>query len=236
MTTGPTTTRIRRCGEAALLLDCPDLAHAVALARELEGLRPEAVDVVPAARTVLVSARDAAALPALRRRVEEVVAAGVSASAEVAAERTVTIEVRYDGPDLADVADLAGVSVEALVRRHTSVTWRAAFGGFAPGFCYLVDSVELASGPGSPRRREDGSALPTVPRLGSPRTRVPAGSVGLADRFCAVYPGASPGGWRLLGTTDAELWDPDRAEPALLAPGDTVVFRDAGSGRGGGRR
>jgi len=60
--------------------------------------------------------------------------------------------------------------------------------------------------------------------------------VGLADRFCAVYPGASPGGWRLLGTTDAELWDPDRAEPALLAPGDTVVFRDAGSGRGGGRR
>lgn len=227
-----TTTRIRRCGEAALLVDCPDLAHAVALARELERLRPEAVDVVPAARTVLVSARDAAALPALRRRVEEVLDAapgqGVGADGEVVVTRTVTIDVRYDGPDLADVADLAGVSVEALVRRHTSVTWRAAFGGFAPGFCYLVDSVELTHRPAAPARDPEVQALPAVPRLGTPRTRVPTGSVGMADRFCAVYPGASPGGWRLLGTTDAVLWDADRPDPALLAPGDAVVFRDAG--------
>lgn len=224
------TTTIRRCGESALLVDCPDLAHAVALARELGRLRPEAVDVVPAARTVLVSARDAAALPALRRRVEEVVGAGVTATAEVAVERTVTIDVRYDGPDLADVADLAGVSVEALVRRHTDVTWRAAFGGFAPGFCYLVDSVELTRAPAAAAGRPaaDAAPLPDVPRLGTPRTRVPAGSVAMADRFCAVYPGASPGGWRLLGTTDAVLWDSGRPDPALLAPGVSVVFRDAG--------
>lgn len=161
----------------------------------------------------------------------------------------VTIDVRYDGPDLAAVADLAGMSTEALVRTHTSITWRAAFGGFAPGFFYLVDAREL--GAGGPNAREpdaDGAgaseaaggpsakpALPAVPRLGSPRARVPAGAVGLADRFCAVYPGASPGGWQLLGTTDARLWDLDRPDPALLAPGMTVRFRELG-GRSGDDR
>ncbi|RBA36930.1 hypothetical protein DQ226_08165 [Dietzia maris] len=73
------------------------------------------------------------------------------------------------------------------------------------------------------------------PRLGTPRARVPAGAVGLADRFCAVYPGASPGGWQLLGTTDARLWDLDRPDPALLAPGMTVRFREVG-GRSGDDR
>lgn len=245
-----TTTRIRPCGEAALLLDCADLAHAVSIARRLDGLRPDAVDVVPAARTVLVTARDAQALAGLRRRVEELLESadpspqnplssvgirypdrssgsgggvadlggGAESGGGAGAGREITLAVRYDGPDLADVAELAGISTEELVRRHTHVTWRAAFGGFAPGFCYLVNSADL-EGPA-------GGVLPTVPRLGSPRARVPAGSVALADRFCAVYPGASPGGWRLLGTTDALLWDVDRAEPALIAPGDTVRFRD----------
>lgn len=229
------TTTIRRCGESALLLDCADLAHAMALAQELGRLRPEAVDVVPAARTVLVTARDAAALPDLRERVEEVLGGDDTPSSPTPSGPTahagpgagagpgvVTIDVRYDGPDLADVADLAGLSVEALVRRHTSTTWRAAFGGFAPGFFYLVDERELGGDPGE---------LPAIPRLGTPRARVPAGSVGLADRFSAVYPGVSPGGWRLIGTTDARLWDLDRPEPALLAPGVAVRFRDAGETR-----
>ncbi|MEH6820849.1 MAG: carboxyltransferase domain-containing protein [Dietzia psychralcaliphila] len=262
-----TTTRIRRCGEAALLLDCADLAEAVALAGRVEHLRPEAVDVVAAARTVLVTARDASALPALRRRVENLlaqdpprhpaqdpgeVAQDVAQEVAQAAVREVVLDVRYDGPDLAAVADLVGVSTEALVRRHTSITWRAAFGGFAPGFFYLVDERELegsagvrsdggggagvgsAGGDGDAIEGGGGSSggvaepLPSVPRLGSPRPRVPAGSVGLADRFCAVYPGASPGGWRLVGTTDAVLWDSDRPDPALLAPGDRVRFRAAG--------
>ncbi|MFN3338647.1 MAG: 5-oxoprolinase subunit B family protein [Dietzia sp.] len=292
-----TTTRIRRCGEAALLLDCADLAEAVELAGRMEQLRPEAVDVVAAARTVLVTARGASALPALRRRVEDLLhqdpprhparhsardpardplpsravrypdsgsgcGGGVADSGEVAqsaarevaqavaqaAVREVTIVVRYDGPDLTAVADHVGVSTEALVRRHTSITWRAAFGGFAPGFFYLVDERELAgsAGAGSAGAGSAGAGgagggsagggsdrfsaaepLPSVPRLGSPRPRVPAGSVGLADRFCAVYPGASPGGWRLVGTTDALLWDADRPDPALLAPGDRVRFRAA---------
>lgn len=286
-----TTTRIRRCGEAALLLDCADLAEAVSLAARIEQWRPDALDVVAAARTVLVTVREAAALPELRRRLEALLAdpaaqpvappssrnslsgirigasdpdsgsgggvadvgdAGGDAGSGAGAEggvAGVTIDVRYDGPDLAAVADLAGMSTEALVRTHTSITWRAAFGGFAPGFFYLVDAREL--GGGGPNAREpdaDGagaseaaegpsteSALPAVPRLGSPRARVPAGSVGLADRFCAVYPGVSPGGWQLLGTTDARLWDLDRPDPALLAPGMTVRFREVG-GRSGDDR
>ncbi|WP_307872356.1 carboxyltransferase domain-containing protein [Dietzia sp. KRD202] len=150
-----------------------------------------------------------------------------------------TIDVRYDGPDLAAVADLAGMSTEALVRTHTSITWRAAFGGFAPGFFYLVDARELDAGGAGVTEAAEGpsmeSALPAVPRLDSPRARVRAGSVGLADRFCAVYPGASPGGWQLLGTTDARLWDLDRPDPALLSPGMAVRFREVG-GRSGDDR
>lgn len=282
-----TTTRIRRCGETALLLDCADLAEAVSLAARIEQWRPDALDVVAAARTVLVTVRDAAALPELRRRLEALLAdpaeqsvappssrnslsgirigasdpdsgsgggvadvgdAGGDAGSGAGAEggvAGVTIDVRYDGPDLAAVADLAGMSTEALVRTHTSITWRAAFGGFAPGFFYLVDARELdagganADGAGASEAAEGPStesALPAVPRLGSPRARVPAGSVGLADRFCAVYPGASPGGWQLLGTTDARLWDLDRPDPALLAPGMIVRFREVGGRSGDDRR
>ncbi|MEB8325768.1 allophanate hydrolase subunit 1 [Dietzia kunjamensis] len=298
-----TTTRIRRCGEAAMLLDCADLAEAVSLAARIEQWRPDALDVVAAARTVLVTVREAAALPELRRRLEALLAdpaaqpvalppsgnlpsrnlpssnrlsgfrigasdpnsgfvegvadfgdAGANAGSDAGADAGpkagsgagaeggvagVTIDVRYDGPDLAAVADLAGMSTEALVRTHTSITWRAAFGGFAPGFFYLVDARELDAGGAGASEAAPGPsakpALPAVPRLGSPRARVPAGSVGLADRFCAVYPGVSPGGWQLLGTTDARLWDLDRPDPALLAPGMTVRFREVG-GRSGDDR
>ncbi|MDO8393763.1 MAG: carboxyltransferase domain-containing protein [Dietzia sp.] len=254
-----TTTRIRRCGEAALLLDCADLAEAMGVAGLVERLHPEAVDVVAGARTVLVTARDASALPALRRGLEELLAgdpraeqpqaeypgaeqpqaerpgagrAGVERAGVAGSDvevREVVLDVRYDGPDLADVADLVGVSTETFVRQHTSITWRAAFGGFAPGFFYLVDERELIDDGHDPRGHGGvAGPLPSVPRLGSPRPRVPAGSVGMADRFCAVYPGASPGGWRLIGTTDALLWDSDRPDPALLAPGDRVRFRAAG--------
>ncbi|MEX6463457.1 allophanate hydrolase subunit 1 [Dietzia cinnamea] len=271
-----TTTSIRRCGEAALLLECAGLAEAVQLAGRVRGLRPEAVDVVAAARTVLVTAREASALPGLRRRVEALLseeppstqnplpgdrirypyagsgsgggvadpgaAGGVGDAGGVGAAggaAEVILDVRYDGPDLHAVADLAGLSTEAFVRTHTAIAWRAAFGGFAPGFAYLVDARELdARNPdargGEQRVHAEPRPLPTVPRLPSPRARVPAGTVGLADRFCAVYPGASPGGWQLIGTTDARLWDVDRSDPALLTPGTVVRFRDAGGSGGPG--
>ena len=95
-----------------------------------------------------------------------------------------------------------------MVARHGGIEFVSAFCGFAPGFAYLAGLPEEYA----------------VPRLDSPRSRVPVGSVGLAGSWCGVYPSESPGGWRLLGHTDLTLWDPDRSEPALLAPGTRVRF------------
>lgn len=114
----------------------------------------------------------------------------------------------YDGPDLAAVAELTGLTEEEVVAAHTGSSWQVAFGGFAPGFAYLAG--------GDPRLQ--------VPRRDQPRTTVPAGSVGLAGEFSGVYPRASPGGWQLIGRTDLVLWDLDRDPPALLAAGLRVRF------------
>ncbi|WP_127820511.1 5-oxoprolinase subunit B/C family protein, partial [Microbacterium sp. CPCC 204701] len=129
----------------------------------------------------------------------------------------VEIETAYDGADLAETAALLGLEVDELVERHSHAEWRVAFTGFAPGFGYLVSDDWTFE----------------VPRLTSPRTRVPAGSVGLAGRFAGAYPRETPGGWRLVGTTGARLFDPDAASPALLAPGTRVRFRPAAVTRSG---
>ena len=123
--------------------------------------------------------------------------------------REVTLDVRYDGEDLALVASDAGMSADAVVELHTEAVYTVAFTGFAPGFGYLT---------GLPSQLRQ-------PRLESPRTRVPAGSVGLAGEFTGVYPRESPGGWRLLGHTSATLFDPHADPPGLFAPGDRVRFR-----------
>ena len=108
-----------------------------------------------------------------------------------------TIPVRYDGQDLDEVAQLLGVDADELVARHQAATWTVAFTGFAPGFGYLVGDDPLFD----------------VPRRPSPRTRIPAGSVALAGRFSGVYPKESPGGWQLIGRTDAAMWDLSRPQP-----------------------
>jgi KipI family sensor histidine kinase inhibitor len=120
----------------------------------------------------------------------------------------VTVPVVYDGADLADVAAAVGVPVPDLVATHQRLTWRVAFVGFAPGFGYLVPDGDW----------------PEMPRRTDPRTRVPAGSVAVAGRYSGIYPGASPGGWQLLGRTDLRVWDAEREPPALLVPGTTVRF------------
>ena len=179
----------------------------------------DVTDVVPAARTVLLLTREGADLPALSaavRRLPDLVRLtrgfGVDPGAKtVAKSHEVEIVVRYDGPDLDDVAALTGLTPAEVVAAHTGTPWRVAFGGFAPGFAYLVG--------GDPRLH--------VPRRERPRPSVPAGSVGLAGEFSGVYPRSSPGGWQLLGTTEAVLWDTDREPPALLRPGTTVRFVDA---------
>jgi KipI family sensor histidine kinase inhibitor len=118
----------------------------------------------------------------------------------------VEVPVVFDGPDLDAVAARCGGDPVAML---TSVELTSAFCGFAPGFAYLV---------GLPDELR-------MPRLDRPRARVEPGSVGLADGYCGIYPTASPGGWRIVGHTDAVLWDVARPQPALLAPGTRVVLR-----------
>ena len=124
----------------------------------------------------------------------------------------VDIPVAYDGADLAAVAGHLRIGIEEVIARHTSTLWRVAFVGFAPGFPYLV-------GAGTDLR---------VPRHRQPRVSVPAGSVALADEYCGIYPRVSPGGWQLIGVTTSTVWDPTRADPALLTPGTRVRFVVAG--------
>jgi len=191
----------RPVGHHALLVEVEDADAALSLATWAREATVDAVEVVPAAASVLFDG--VADVPALERAL-----AGWSPAAGVPAGELVELGVRYDGPDLAAVAERWGVDVDAAVERHTSIEYVAEFCGFAPGFTYLRGLPEELA----------------VPRLDSPRSRVPAGSVGLAGGWCGVYPRSSPGGWRILGTTDAVLWDQDRDPPALLPPGTRVRF------------
>jgi KipI family sensor histidine kinase inhibitor len=165
-------------------------------------------ELVPAARTLLV-AFDPAATDAERLRATlEAVEFSPGASAE---GELVEIPVVYDGEDLDAVADTAGLSREAVAAAHMGGEYTVAFCGFAPGFGYLSGLDERLH----------------VPRRDSPRTRVPAGAVAIADTFTAVYPRPSPGGWQLIGHTDETLWDTDRDPPARLVPGTRVRFTEA---------
>jgi KipI family sensor histidine kinase inhibitor len=203
------TVRVLPYGDRALLVELPDLAAVGAVRAALEhSPLPGQRELVPAARTVLVL---------LDRAPVETDAAAVGriplepATGPVATRR-VDLPVVFDGPDLAEVAALTGRSVRALVEALTTTEFTVAFGGFAPGFGYLT---------GLPPELQ-------VPRRATPRTRVPAGSVGLAGPYAGAYPRASPGGWQLVGRTDAVLFDVDRESPALLVPGATVRFREVG--------
>jgi KipI family sensor histidine kinase inhibitor len=205
--------RIRPYGDRALLVELADTDHVVAWVDALrEHGVPGVADVVPAAETVLVLAEEDEDVRVLRKALREV---QPSTARSTAAEGDVVeISVRYDGPDLADVARLTGLSEDEVVAAHTGMTWRVAFGGFAPGFAYLVGEDDRLH----------------VPRRDSSRTAVPAGAVGLAGDYSGVYPRESPGGWQLIGTTDARMWDLDRDPPALLSPGASVRFVTEGSG------
>jgi len=195
--------RLLPYGDTARLLEPDDPAQVLPLAAALRE-RAGVHEVVPAARTVLVSGTPAA-LAALEAESFEL------RPGDAPAGELVELAVRYDGPDLAATAAELGIGSDELVERHAAGRYVVAFCGFAPGFAYL---------------RGLDPAL-HVPRLAEPRTRVPAGSVGIAGEFTGVYPRSSPGGWRLLGTTDAALWDLDRTPPALLPPGTSVRFAPA---------
>ncbi|WP_217208571.1 allophanate hydrolase subunit 1 [Streptomyces sp. AC550_RSS872] len=198
-------------GDDALLVEVASGEEAQALHAEL--LRRRAAgslsvrEIVPAARTVLL---DGLADPA--RLAFELTTAAVP-PAPPRAREVVELPVRYDGPDLTDVAAQWGVAPREVARIHADTEFSVAFCGFAPGFGYLT---------GLPPRYD-------VPRRATPRTAVPAGAVALAGPYTGVYPRSSPGGWQLIGTTDSVLWDHTRVPAALLSPGTRVRFVPVGS-------
>lgn len=193
-------------GPSAVLIEQLPVAPA-ALAKAIRERAPDGViDVVPAARTVLVTCTDRTQLAATTARLDALVRAAVADVRQPG--RLIEIPVHYDGVDLDQVAKHAGLAVGDVIALHAANVYQVAFCGFAPGFAYLQGLDQRLW---SARR-------PT------PRTRVPAGSVAIAAEYTAVYPTASPGGWHLLGTTDACLFDPMRTPPALLEPGDRVRF------------
>jgi KipI family sensor histidine kinase inhibitor len=202
--------RLLPCGDAGLLVEFGDLDEVLATYAALADAPPDGVlDIVPAARTVLVR---------LDRGVTDVdtVAAAVRSLRPASGARPdtghVEIAVCYDGEDLAEVGELTGLGERGVVEAHTGQEWTVAFCGFAPGFGYLVGEDDRLH----------------VPRRDSPRKRVPAGAVGLAGEFSGVYPRESPGGWQLIGRALEPVWDLSRTPPATLSAGVRVRFREAG--------
>lgn len=204
---------IRDYGDHALLLEFGTTAEVLAWTDAIrQSELPGVLDIVPASHTVLIKLAGPRYQAPTRQRLGGL-RIGVDPQAELSppadGRADLTIDVVYDGPDLDEVARLTGLTREEVVGAHTGSLWRVGFGGFAPGFAYLV---------GGDNRLE-------VPRRSEPRTKVPAGAVGLAGEFSGIYPRESPGGWQLIGRTSAVLWDINRDNPALLTSGMWIQFR-----------
>lgn len=192
----------------ALLVELADLDQTLALLASLQRHPPHGVEeLVPAARTILVEYR--ASATRAETLVQDIAARSLTQGAE-RSDTLIEIPVHYNGEDLAEVAQILGITADEVVQRHTGSEYTVAFTGFAPGFAYL----------------SGGHPSLNVPRRSTPRTRLPAGSVGLAGTFSGVYPQASPGGWQIIGTTPVAMWDITRDQPALLQPGYRVRFVD----------
>lgn len=217
----PTRPSIEPFGEAALLvtlgdtLDVPTARRAQALAaaiREAAGDEPHWGTIVPGAASVLVGFDPLAVeREAVTQALASIVGALPAEPPQPAGARAHTFRVAYggeDGPDLPALAEETGLPIADVVERHASVGYEVAFLGFAPGFAYLLSVPEAIA----------------RPRLATPRPRVPAGSIGIAGRATGIYPAPLPGGWRIVGRTDAILFDPHAREPARLRPGDIVRF------------
>jgi KipI family sensor histidine kinase inhibitor len=203
--------RLRPVGERGLLVEVEELETVHRVHAALRALdRPGVVELVPGYRTLLLVAEQGRA-EVLDELAEDLPELELPDAEEVAGE-PVEIPVRYDGEDLPEVARLTGLDAEEVVRRHTAPEYTVAFLGFSPGFPYLVGLDPALE----------------VPRRDTPRTSIPAGSVGLAGGQTGIYPTASPGGWQLIGRTEVTLFDPDRDPPALLGPGSRLRFTVAG--------
>ncbi|ORV54078.1 allophanate hydrolase [Mycolicibacter engbaekii] len=200
-------------GDTALLLQCASTVDVLAWTAALHSAAlPGVVDIVPASHTVLVTLAAPRYQAGVRRALSRIDVDPAAVQTRAPRGRAdVVIDVVYDGPDLAEVAERTGLSVAQVINAHTATPWLVGFGGSTPGFAYLLG--------GDPRLE--------VPRRPELRAAVPAGAVALAGRFSGIYPRQWPGGWQLIGHTDAVLWDLDLPEPALLTPGRSVQFRAA---------
>ena len=199
--------RVLPAGERALLVEVADTPSALGLYERARQSGWPVTDLVPAARTVLFDG--VADPPALAAEL----ATWRLTGAQPPAREAVELPTVYDGADLPDVAQLWDMTAAEVVATHTKTAFTVAFCGFSPGFAYCTGLPESLR----------------VPRRASPRQRVPAGAVGLADVFTGVYPRSSPGGWQLIGSTSRQLWDLHADPPALLVPGTPVRFVEESS-------
>ncbi len=204
-------------GDAAVLavlgdsIDEATVSHVWSLCATLRNqLGASVLDIVPAFASVLVRfdpsvARLATIMACVRGAMEQTQDITVSES------RTIDVSVCFSAEhalDLSDIARQVGLSLDEVVSEFCRPTYQVAFLGFTAGFPYLL---------GLPKKLD-------LPRLPTPRVRVPAGSVAIAAGQCGIYPRSSPGGWRILGKTQANIFDPSRQPAALFAPGDCVRF------------
>ncbi|MDX6279106.1 MAG: hypothetical protein QOH03_177 [Kribbellaceae bacterium] len=195
--------RILPAGDRAVLVELESLDAVLGYYAALADSPPAGViDIIPAARTVLLTT-DGADLDSLTRllRTVQPIAGGHTGG------DLLEIPVVYDGEDLPDVAAFLNCSIDDVIKRHTAEDWTVAFCGFSPGFGYLT-----------------GTGSWDIPRRESPRTKVPTGAVALAGEFTGVYPRESPGGWQLVGHTELKIFDQDRDPAALFHPGRRVRF------------
>jgi inhibitor of KinA len=209
---------IRSVGDSALTIEFePRIdpivnARVIAVATLIDTLRLKGIlDVVPTYRSVTVYYNPfVLSDSSLKARLAELAAHRPQPSPT--RKRIVEIPVCYDdefGLDLRSVSAVSGLAPTRLIELHTFCVYRVYMLGFLPGFPYMGKvPAEIA-----------------VPRLATPRTSVPAGSVGIADSQTGIYPVESPGGWRLIGRTPVRIYNPDRRRPFLLTAGDRVRFR-----------
>ncbi len=187
------------------------MGRALAVSRDLEERRPEGLRefTMGYGSVLLECAADREAATRWGQRVlPGLIEAWRSLELEAAATRIVEIPVIYDGEDLGEVARRTGLEVEEVIKCHSGRDYRVWMLGFAPGFPYLGVLDELLH----------------LPRRDSPRARIAAGSVAIAEAQTGIYPRESAGGWHILGRTVRRIFDPERADPFLLRPGDLVRF------------
>jgi len=203
--------RVRRCGSRAALVELDRIDEVLGLHAALRERPPAGItELVPAARTLLVAFDPAqTGFDRIAGELAEV----EPKPAEHPPGTEILVEVHYDGADLTEVATLTALTEREVIERHTAAEYEVAFCGFSPGFGYLTGLDPILH----------------LPRRTTPRTRVPAGAVGVAGEFTGVYPRESPGGWQLIGRTDLPVWDLSRNPPALFQPGTPVRFVEAAS-------